>query len=52
MALISVLHFQLKECPEDFFVDIVSRDNFLTTTLSRMFGNINGKWNEIPLPFT
>uniref|UniRef100_A0A8R1XSJ1 Protein AAR2 homolog n=1 Tax=Onchocerca volvulus TaxID=6282 RepID=A0A8R1XSJ1_ONCVO len=41
MALISVLHFQLKECPEDFFVDIVSRDNFLTTTLSRMFGNIN-----------
>lgn len=43
MALIPVLHFQLKECPEDFFVDIVSRDNFLTTTLSRMFGNINGK---------
>uniref|UniRef100_A0A915Q0C9 Protein AAR2 homolog n=1 Tax=Setaria digitata TaxID=48799 RepID=A0A915Q0C9_9BILA len=41
MALIPVLHFQLKECPEDFFVDIVSRDNFLTTTLSRLFGNIN-----------
>ncbi|VDO39523.1 unnamed protein product [Onchocerca flexuosa] len=43
MALISVLHFQLKECPEDFFVDIVSRDNFLTTTLSKLFGNIHGK---------
>lgn len=30
---ISVLHFQLKEIPQDFFVDIVSRNNFLTTTL-------------------
>lgn len=29
----AVLHFQLKEIPEDFFVDIVSRNNFLTTTL-------------------
>lgn len=29
----AVLHFQLKEIPEDFFVDIVSRDNFLTSTL-------------------
>lgn len=31
--LISLLHFQLKEIPDDFFVDIVSRDNFLTKTL-------------------
>ncbi len=29
----AVLHFQLKEVPEDFFVDIVSRSNFLTVTL-------------------
>uniref|UniRef100_A0A1I7XUN4 Protein AAR2 homolog n=1 Tax=Heterorhabditis bacteriophora TaxID=37862 RepID=A0A1I7XUN4_HETBA len=35
-----VLFFQLKECPSDFFVDIVSRDNFLTTTLSMLFANI------------
>ena len=28
-----MLHFQLKEIPDDFFVDIVSRNNFLTTTL-------------------
>lgn len=35
-----VLYFQLKECPEDFFIDIVSRDNFLTTTLSMLFANI------------
>ncbi|VDK86968.1 unnamed protein product [Litomosoides sigmodontis] len=47
MALIPVLHFQLRECPEDFFVDIVSRDNFLTTTLTRLFGNINGKQVEM-----
>ena len=30
---VAVLHFQLKEVPDDFFVDIVSRNNFLTTTL-------------------
>ncbi|XP_064402615.1 protein AAR2 homolog [Halichondria panicea] len=35
--LISVLHFQLKEIPKDFFVDIVSRKNFLTTTLQIFF---------------
>ncbi|PIO73493.1 hypothetical protein TELCIR_04538 [Teladorsagia circumcincta] len=35
-----VLFFELKECPTDFFVDIVSRDNFLTTTLSMLFANI------------
>ena len=29
----AVLHFQLKEIPDDFFVDIVSKHNFLTTTL-------------------
>lgn len=41
LALLVVIHFQLKECPEDFFVDIVSKDNFLTTTLSNLFGNIS-----------
>jgi A1 cistron-splicing factor AAR2 len=35
--LIGVLHFQLRETPEDFFVDIVSRDNFLTHTLQSFF---------------
>ncbi|XP_033096747.1 protein AAR2 homolog [Anneissia japonica] len=37
---ISLLHFQLKEIPSDFFVDIVSRSNFLTITLQRLFSNI------------
>uniref|UniRef100_A0A8R1DNV7 Protein AAR2 homolog n=1 Tax=Caenorhabditis japonica TaxID=281687 RepID=A0A8R1DNV7_CAEJA len=41
MAFVRVLFFQLKECPTDFFVDIVSRDNFLTTTLSMLFANIS-----------
>lgn len=31
--LISVLYHQLSEIPADFFVDIVSQDNFLTSTL-------------------
>lgn len=31
--LISVLYHQLSEIPADFFVDIISQDNFLTSTL-------------------
>ena len=32
-VLTAMLHFQLKEIPEDFFVDIVSKNNFLTVVL-------------------
>lgn len=39
-ALIGVLHFQLMEIPKDFFVDIVSTNNFLTTTLQVFFSNL------------
>ncbi|CAN7984204.1 unnamed protein product [Ixodes hexagonus] len=38
--LVSVLHFQLREVPTDFFVDIVARKNFLTDALSALFRNI------------
>ncbi|XP_037279575.2 protein AAR2 homolog isoform X1 [Rhipicephalus microplus] len=38
--LVSVLHFQLREVPCDFFVDIVSRKNFLTEALTSLFRNI------------
>lgn len=38
--LVSVLHFQLREVPCDFFVDIVSRKNFLTEALASLFRNI------------
>lgn len=32
-VLTAMPHFQLKEIPEDFFVDIVSKNNFLTVVL-------------------
>uniref|UniRef100_A0A914V7U3 Protein AAR2 homolog n=1 Tax=Plectus sambesii TaxID=2011161 RepID=A0A914V7U3_9BILA len=41
MDFLMTLHFQLKECPEDFFVDIVSRNNFLTITLANFFSNVD-----------
>lgn len=37
LALISVLYHQLGEIPPDFFVDIVSQSNFLTSTLQDFF---------------
>lgn len=40
MKFISLMHFQLKEIPEDFFVDIVSSNNFLTNTLHEFFSNV------------
>ncbi|XP_038062741.1 protein AAR2 homolog [Patiria miniata] len=41
-SFITSLHFQLKEVPADFFIDIVSKDNFLTTTLREFFANLQG----------
>ncbi|KAJ7414984.1 Protein AAR2 like protein [Willisornis vidua] len=38
--LISVLYHQLNEIPADFFVDIVSQDNFLTSTLQVLFSSV------------
>ncbi|XP_067678735.1 protein AAR2 homolog [Haliotis asinina] len=40
LQLITVLHFQIRDIPEDFFVDIVSQNNFLTTTLQEFFSNL------------
>lgn len=40
MDLISDLHFQMQEVPEDFFVDIISRNNFLVASLTDLFENI------------
>ncbi|KAM6925448.1 protein AAR2 homolog [Xenentodon cancila] len=37
LGLIGVLYHQLGEIPPDFFVDIVSQSNFLTTTLQDFF---------------
>lgn len=40
---IGVLHFQVREIPEDFFVDIVSQNNFLTVTLQEFFSNLESQ---------
>merc|ERR1719369_2734528 len=37
---ITVLFFQMKEVPKDFFVDIVSSSNFLSSCLNSLFSNI------------
>ncbi|KAL1021589.1 hypothetical protein UPYG_G00015250 [Umbra pygmaea] len=42
LGLIAVLYHQLGEIPPDFFVDIVSKDNFLTSTLQDFFQFANG----------
>lgn len=39
---ISMMHFQINEIPSDFFVDIVTSQNFLTSTLHELFENILG----------
>ncbi|XP_071111198.1 protein AAR2 homolog [Haliotis cracherodii] len=40
LQLVTVLHFQIRDIPEDFFVDIVSQNNFLTSTLQEFFSNL------------
>lgn len=37
---ITMLYFQMKEVPKDFFVDIVSSSNFLSSCLNSLFSNI------------
>lgn len=40
------LHFQLKECDQDFFEDALAGDNFLITTLALLFANIEDHAGE------
>ena len=39
-SLIGVLYHQINEIPQDFFVDIVTSNNFLVTTLTILFASI------------
>lgn len=39
---ISLLFYHIKEIPEDFFVDIVSSNNFLVSTLHELFLTLEG----------
>lgn len=45
IEFINVIYFQLKELPEDFFTDIISRDNFLTVNLHNLFDNVKEAHN-------
>ncbi|KAF7662803.1 hypothetical protein LDENG_00225700 [Lucifuga dentata] len=42
LGLIAVLYHQLGEIPPEFFVDIVSQNNFLTSTLQDFFQFVSG----------
>lgn len=46
-SFMGVMHFQLLETPEDFFVDIVSRNNFLVDNLHGFFMTIQD--SAVPL---
>ncbi|XP_058500221.1 protein AAR2 homolog [Solea solea] len=49
LDLITVLYHQLGEIPPDFFVDIVSQDNFLTSTLQDFFQFASGPGVDVTL---
>lgn len=40
-SFIAVFHYQIQEVPEDFFTDIVSKQNFLVHTLYVFFSNLS-----------
>ncbi|XP_040578894.1 protein AAR2 homolog [Lepeophtheirus salmonis] len=47
-SLITDIYFQIKEVPDDFFVDIVSSNNFLVSILTTLFSNVRHGGNSIP----
>lgn len=57
LQFMSDLHFQMAEVPDDFFVDIVSQNNFLVQSLTDLFENIKsneealGKLSERAISF-
>ncbi|XP_059143984.1 protein AAR2 homolog isoform X2 [Physella acuta] len=40
LSFITMIYFQIREIPSDFFVDIVTSNNFLTSTLHEFFQNL------------
>ena len=40
IKLLTCVHYQIQEVPEDFFTDIISRQNFLVHTLHILFTNL------------
>jgi len=48
ISFMADLHFQMQEVPQDFFVDIISENNFLVSSLSDLFANIREHENMAP----
>jgi len=48
IAFISDLYFQMNQVPTDFFVDIVSSNNFLSSCLNTLFTNIKASTDVLP----
>ncbi|ELU14556.1 hypothetical protein CAPTEDRAFT_180519 [Capitella teleta] len=40
LQFITLLHYHIREIPEDFFVDIVTSDNFVVAVLRSLFANM------------
>ncbi|XP_043237426.1 protein AAR2 homolog [Amphibalanus amphitrite] len=40
LQLLTCMHYQIQEVPEDFFTDIISKENFLVHTLHILFTNL------------
>lgn len=49
LKLLSVIHFQVQEVPEDLFVDIVESDNFLAAALKTLFANVSDNSSNLPV---
>jgi len=49
ISFMADLHFQMQEVPEDFFVDIISQNNFLVSSLSDLFANVREHEDMSPL---
>ncbi|CAG0912816.1 unnamed protein product [Notodromas monacha] len=46
MDFMTVLHFQIKLVPQDFFADIVSNNNFLIDALRKFFPNVEEEGSD------
>ncbi|KAK4323939.1 hypothetical protein Pmani_005398 [Petrolisthes manimaculis] len=51
-TLLSVLHFQINEVPEDLFVDIVESNNFLAAGMATLFTNLADAQANLPPALT
>lgn len=48
-TLLTVFYHQIDEIPKDFFVDVVSSNNFLVSTLTTLFSNLQSESIDVGL---